>query len=431
MNANGGLREAHRLYSDLQGAFTETITPSPDGTFSVLPANVGGQALAVAVPSRLYFEKTASKPLAGVRVGIKDIFDIKGVKTGNGNRAWYKLYPAANKTAEAVQRLIDAGAVIIGKMKTSQFANGETATADWVDYHAPFNPRGDGYQDAGSSSAGPGAGPAAYSWLDISLGSDTGGSIRGPAQVQGIFGNRPTHGLVPLTGVMPMAPVLDTAGFLSRDPAIWMAAAQVMYGKNMTISKTYPKHISVLNFPKVIENEKDALQDSFMKKVAGWLQIDNANIKDVDIKKTWMANHPLGTQQSIESYMNLTYAVLISQSQIKNVRDPFFADYAKVYNGRQPFIDPSPLARWNFGATTRATLREELAKKNVFANWFNTKISKPDPVTCSHSLVIYSGSDSGFINRNIYLRGANVPFGFGTGMYSVMSGTPDVVIPSK
>ena len=168
---------------------------------------------------------TTSKPLAGVRIGIKDIYDVAGVRTSNGNRAWYSFYPPASTNSVPVQRLIDAGAIIVGKMKTSQFANGELATADWVDYHSPFNPRGDGYQDPSSSSSGPGAGEGSYPWLDLSLGSDTGGSIRGPAQVQGLFGNRPTHGLVPLTGVMPLAPQLDTAGFEARDPTLLKTAA--------------------------------------------------------------------------------------------------------------------------------------------------------------------------------------------------------------
>lgn len=139
VSATGSLFQAYRLYSDTQGAFTETTIPNSDDSYSVLPANVPGQSLAVAVPSRLYFTKTADKPLAGVRLGVKDIFDIKGLKTSNGNRAWYHLYPEANITAPAVQNLIDAGAVVVGKMKTSQFAVGETATADWVDYHSPFS----------------------------------------------------------------------------------------------------------------------------------------------------------------------------------------------------------------------------------------------------------------------------------------------------
>lgn len=105
------------------GAFTETAIPSSDGTFSVLPANLPGQSLAVAVPSRLSYAKTEEKPLAGVRLGVKDIYDVAGMKTSNGNRAWYHFYPEANTTALAVQRLVDAGAIIVGKMKTSQFAN--------------------------------------------------------------------------------------------------------------------------------------------------------------------------------------------------------------------------------------------------------------------------------------------------------------------
>jgi hypothetical protein len=170
LSSDGFLHQAHRLYSDVQGAFLETVTISPSGTFSVLPANLPGQALAVAVPSRLYYSKTVEKPLAGVRLGVKDIYDIAGLRTSNGNRAWYHLYPPANVTGPAVQSLIDAGAIVVGKMKTSQFANGEAATADWVDYHSPFNPRGDGYQDPSSSSSGPGAGEGAYPWLDISIG---------------------------------------------------------------------------------------------------------------------------------------------------------------------------------------------------------------------------------------------------------------------
>ena len=175
----------------------------------------------VAVPSRLYFTPTAAQPLAGYRLAVKDIFDVKGLKTGCGNRAMYALYPPKNASCPAVQRLLDGGAVLVGKTKASQFANGETATADWVDQHAPFNPRGEGYQDAGASSTGSGAGVAAYPWLDYAVGSDTGGSVRSPASVDGVYGNRPSQDAVPLDGVMPLSPVFDTAGVLTRDAKKW------------------------------------------------------------------------------------------------------------------------------------------------------------------------------------------------------------------
>lgn len=151
--STGKVMEAWRLYSDSQGSFTESLMAIGDGTYDVVSAVIpGAQSATIAVPSRLYYTATVEKPLAGIRLGIKDIYDIAGVKTSCGNRAFYDLYPAKNATAVAVQRLIDAGAIIvsppdlsymtdphmsysniayqIGKMKTSQFANGETATAE-------------------------------------------------------------------------------------------------------------------------------------------------------------------------------------------------------------------------------------------------------------------------------------------------------------
>jgi hypothetical protein len=93
MNAAGEVFEAWRLYSDTNGAFTESAISDGEGSYSVLPAGILGQKLAIAVPSRLYFTKTEEKPLAGVRIGIKDIYDVKGLRRSNGNRAC--TYPRA------------------------------------------------------------------------------------------------------------------------------------------------------------------------------------------------------------------------------------------------------------------------------------------------------------------------------------------------
>lgn len=219
-----------RLYSDDNQAFLYGTIPNSRGGFSELSAHVeGAAAVSVAVPSRLYFTPTTKKPLAGARIAVKDIFDVKGLRTGCGNRAFYSLYPPKNTTAPAIQRLIDGGAIIVAKAKASQFANGETATDDWVDYHAPYNPRGDGYQDGSSSSTGSGTSIAAYPWLDYAVGSDTGGSMRGPAGVNGVYGNRPSHGAVVLDDVMPLATELDTAGIFARDAKSWKVAGDWWY----------------------------------------------------------------------------------------------------------------------------------------------------------------------------------------------------------
>jgi hypothetical protein len=426
VSSSGAVYQAWRLYSDLVDAFSETMFPAAEGSFSILPANIAGMALAVAVPSRLYYTKTADKPLAGVRLGIKDIFDIAGVRTSNGNRAWYHLYPPAKENALVVQRLVDAGAVIVGKMKTSQFANGERPTADWVDQFSPFNPRGDGYQDPGSSSSGPAAGAAAYDWLDLTLGSDTGDSIRAPANVQGIYGNRPSHDLVSLKGAMPLAPMLDTPGFLTRDPLLWAEASKVLYAGNISFPSVRPTRILTTNFPTNATKPGDDLLLNFLTQVTSSLQ---ANATAIDLPRSWAATS--NTSTPLETYTNLTYPILIAQSQTKAIRDPFYADYAALHAGRKPFINPSPLARWAFGETFPPTqLDEEDAKRATFASWFSQNILPPSDGTCSESLLFYVGSASGSTHyRNAYQGPPTPPTGWTLEMMSTLGGGPDFVLP--
>ncbi|KAF1845050.1 amidase signature enzyme [Cucurbitaria berberidis CBS 394.84] len=424
INAAGQVYEAWRLFSDVQGAFTESAIANGDGSYSVLPAGTVGQKQAIAVPSRLYFEKTAEKPLAGVRIGIKDIYDIKGLRTSNGNRAWYWLYAPANNTAPPVQNLIDAGAIIVGKMITSQFANGETATADWVDYHEAFNPRGDGYQDTSSSSSGGGAGAASYAWLDITLGSDTGGSVRGPSQVQGLYGNRPSHGLVSLNHTMPLSPVLDTPGLLARNPTLWMSAAQAMYGPNITITDTYPTKIKTLAWPTSPSKVANKLLIDFLGNVTDFL---HANVSAFNVTASFSQDNP--NLADLTTIMNLTYALLITKQQTELVRKPFYADYAAKHDGRLPFVNPVPLARWGWGDNQTLTVDEGIANKTVFMNWANKTFLAPSAKTCSDSLVMYVGSTASTTYRNAYLKEPGVPFGWSNSRISIMSEAPDFVVP--
>ena len=129
-----------------------------------------GAYKSVGVPSRLYFpEASPEKPLSGVRFSISDAMSLKGVPTTMSSRAWSSLYPSgSSSTAAYARKLIDLGAVIVGKTKVSQLASG----AEWVDEKAPWNPRGDGYQDASGSSAGAAAAMGSYDWLAFATGED-------------------------------------------------------------------------------------------------------------------------------------------------------------------------------------------------------------------------------------------------------------------
>lgn len=127
----------------------------------------------VAVPSRHYFTQSEEKPLNGLRIAVKDIYHLNGVRTAASSRAFRDLYLPQESSSNVIQNLIDHGAIIVGKTKTTTFADRELATQDWIDTHSPFNPRGDGYIWGGGSSTGSAAAIAAYDWLDFAIGSDS------------------------------------------------------------------------------------------------------------------------------------------------------------------------------------------------------------------------------------------------------------------
>ncbi|RDW72673.1 glutamyl-tRNA(Gln) amidotransferase, subunit A [Aspergillus mulundensis] len=428
----GAVHEAYRLYSDVMGSFTQGLIATGNNTYDVLPSSLQGyESLTIGVPSRLYSTRTATKPLAGVRLGVKDLYDIKGVKTGCGNRAYYDLYAAANTTAPSIQSLIDAGAVIVGKMKTSQFANGETATADWVDYHSPFNARGDGYQDPSSSSSGPGSGIGAYAWLDLAVGSDTGGSIRNPAQVNGCFGNRPSFDLVSLDGVMPMSPALDTAGFLTRDAKLWQAASEVLYAPaGLKSYSKYPRSIRTIDFPTDASTEANRVLLAFLHKLKTFL--GNATVSPLDYDALWEDTkpHTVPEDTTLTSLLNLTYGILITKQQFPRIGAKLYDDYAAANNGRRPFIDPVPLSRWNWGLSyPDSQLDIELANKEVFKAWWNSTVQVFDEETCADSLVLYVGTAGTPTYRNVYRDIPGIPLGFSSARISNMAGVPDMVVP--
>jgi Asp-tRNA(Asn)/Glu-tRNA(Gln) amidotransferase A subunit family amidase len=288
----------------------------------------------VAVPSRLYYTATKEQPLAGLRLAVKDIFHIKGLKTSGGNRAYYYLYPERNATGPAVQRLLDQGAVLVGKTGTVQFANGDRVTADWVDVHCPFNPRGDGYQDTSGSSSGSGAAIGAYEWLDLAVGSDTGGSMRGPAGRQGIYGNRPSTGAVSLNNVIPLSPHLDTAGVFARSASLWSEATHAWYANYTDDYPSYPKNVYYSTEGADPEDPAAKLVESFVSKLSGFL-VTNYTI--ANISEQWAASHPTNVTSSINELLNETYAILTSNDQFNLLGRPFFSDYAAQHDGRRPF----------------------------------------------------------------------------------------------
>jgi amidase len=159
----------------------------------------------------------ARGPLVGLTFALKDIYDVAGQKTGFGCPDWLNTHEPAARTAPAVQRLLDAGARLVGKTHTEEMA--WSLTGENAHYGTPINVNAPGRVPGGSSSGSAAAVGAGV--VDFSIGSDTGGSVRLPASYCGILGLRPTHDRIPLEGVCPLAPSFDACGWFARDAAVF------------------------------------------------------------------------------------------------------------------------------------------------------------------------------------------------------------------
>lgn len=174
-------------------------------------------------------------PLDGKIVSIKDLFDIAGEPTLAGSII-RRNAASATKDAEIVRRLRAAGAVIIGKTHMTEFAF--TAVGLNPNYPVPGNARDERLIPGGSSSGA--AVSAAEGTCDIAIGSDTGGSVRIPAALNGLVGFKPTAGRVPLEGAFPLSPSLDSIGPLASSVDACALAHAVMAGESPQLPPSIP-----------------------------------------------------------------------------------------------------------------------------------------------------------------------------------------------
>ncbi|HTW83241.1 MAG TPA: amidase [Candidatus Sulfotelmatobacter sp.] len=168
----------------------------------------------------------ARGPLHGAALAVKDLIDVAGLPTRAGS-SFFRRDPDVD--APVVRRLRDAGALVVGKTATHEFAWG--VTTENPHFGRTANPL-DPARIAGGSSGGSGAALAA-GLADLALGTDTLGSIRIPAALCGLYGIRPATGTFPLDGIVPLALGLDTVGPMARDLAMVRRAYVVLAGADI------------------------------------------------------------------------------------------------------------------------------------------------------------------------------------------------------
>ena len=195
-----------------------------------------------------------SGPLSGLSFAVKDLFDVAGYPTSGGQPFVLALSGIKTRTAPTVQKLLDAGARFVGKTITDELAfsmNGQNAH-----FGSPVNGAAPNRITGGSSS---GSASAVSSRLcDFALGTDTGGSVRAPANHCGLVGLRPTHGRISLQGVLDLSPSFDTCGWFTRDVATFARVADVLLSEDSTplpdkVRLLRPTDIWALLAPEAIE----------------------------------------------------------------------------------------------------------------------------------------------------------------------------------
>lgn len=170
-------------------------------------------------------------PLHGVPIAVKDLARIDGRVPGFGSKCYRGM--TAGPSALAIQRLVDAGAILIGMTHMVEFASG-----GWGTNYAmgtPWNPvdrvvhRVPGGSSSGSAVA------VAADLAPVAIGSDTGGSIRIPAALCGLVGFKPSFGFVPLDGIAPLSPTFDTLGPITKTIADARLLASVLAGAEIPV----------------------------------------------------------------------------------------------------------------------------------------------------------------------------------------------------
>ncbi|XP_074326376.1 amidase 1-like isoform X2 [Apium graveolens] len=262
-------------------------------------------------------------PLNGLTFAVKDVFDVEGYVTGFGNPDWARTHSAATSTAPAITALLRAGATCVGKTVLDEMAYG--VSGENKHYGTPTNPSAPDRVPGGSSSGSAVAVGAGI--VDFSLGTDTGGSVRIPASYCGIFGFRPSHGVIETTGVIPMAQSFDTIGWFARDPVLLNQVGRIL----LQIPQTDPLRLSRIiiaedcfNHVSLPSDRTTGVLANSVKKLFGGDVIRKTRLGDYVVQNVPSLKHfrykVIGNQDyDTESLVSLSYSMrLLVRYQLKN-----------------------------------------------------------------------------------------------------------------
>lgn len=276
-------------------------------------------------------------PLSGLRLAVKDLFDVAGYPTAAGNATVLAASGIKISTAPLVQTLLDAGACFVGKTNTDELAY--SLIGGNIHFGMPINPRDPNLIPGGSSSGS--AVAVAAGLADIGLGTDTSGSIRLPAAVNGLIGWRPTQGSLDNRALRPLAPRFDVPGFMTRSLE---PMAAVMSAVGMPAANERPA--SILVAEDILEIIDEAIADEMIASlrsaaipVCRIKAIASCSLADLALafttilqKEAWESNKTL-FERSPEAIAPDIAARLLSGSRLDDEEVREARGIAKLFSG--------------------------------------------------------------------------------------------------
>ncbi|MCO7175814.1 amidase [Sporolactobacillus kofuensis] len=214
-----------------------------------------------------------SGPLSGLKFALKDVFAVKGYKNSAGNPTWLTYADEATEHADVVNQLLHHGATLVGTTVTDELMY--SLKGDNKHYPPTINPKAPDSFTGGSSSGS--AVSVASHQTDFSIGTDTGGSVRIPSSYCGLFGMRPSHGLISMNGVIPLAPSFDTVGWMANHADILAKVGDVLLP-----DQTVHAYKTIYVFQKAFDLLQDSDDIAYYHKLLQLLN-DRYTLKSVDL----------------------------------------------------------------------------------------------------------------------------------------------------
>ncbi len=291
----------------------------------------------------------ATGPLSGLTFAAQDLFDVAGYPTSAGSPHMLAMSGIKTRTAPTVQKLLDAGARLVGKTITDELAfsmSGKNAH-----FGTPVNGGAPDRIPGGSSSGS--AAAVSNRLCDFALGTDTGGSVRAPANHCGLFGIRPTHARVSLELCHDLAPSFDTCGYFTRDGATFERVGEVLLGKDGAPLPESPRGLLARDAFALLHGEvREALAPALRRAVA-------------------VLGGPQEVDVAAEGFTTLYWAMRYIQS-----REAWTVDGPMIERYNPP-LGPGVADRFEFSkAVTDGQFAESQVIRAAFRERFSTLLGK-------------------------------------------------------